>query len=62
MAKDSISSILESADFARKYALEGSYDAAGIFYEAVLQSVQKQIGSIGENPMKKGQWNMVELA
>lgn len=60
MAKDSVSSILENADFARQCALNGSYDDAGIFYEAVLQSVQKYISTIGENPMRKGQWNMVK--
>ncbi|KAJ6633559.1 Katanin p60 ATPase-containing subunit A-like 1 [Pseudolycoriella hygida] len=59
MAKDSVSSILENADFARQCALNGSYDDAGIFYEAVLQSIQKYIATIGENPMRKGQWNMI---
>lgn len=62
MAKDSVSSILENADFARQCALNGSYDDAGIFYEAVLQSIQKHISTIGENPMRKGQWNMVRMS
>lgn len=61
MAKDSVSSILENADFARQCALNGSYDDAGIFYEAVLQSIQKHISTIGENPMRRGQWNMVGI-
>lgn len=61
MAKDSVSSILENADFARQCALNGSYDDAGIFYEAVLQSIQKHIATIGDNPMRKGQWNMVNF-
>lgn len=61
MAKDSVSSILENADFARQCALNGSYDDAGIFYEAVLQSIQKHISTIGDNPMRRGQWNMVRI-
>lgn len=59
MAKDSVSSILENADFARQSALNGAYDDAGIYYQSALQAIQKHISTIGDNPMRKGQWTMV---
>ncbi|XP_037039725.1 katanin p60 ATPase-containing subunit A-like 1 [Bradysia coprophila] len=59
MAKDSVSSILENADFARQSALNGAYDDAGIYYQTTLQSIQKHMSTIGDNPMRKGQWTMI---
>lgn len=59
MAKDSVTSILENAEFARQSALNGAYDDAGIYYQTALQSIQKLISTIGDNPMRKGQWTMI---
>lgn len=59
MAKVSTSVICENAKMARDMALTGNYDAAGIYYEGVLQSLQKHIIGIMD-PMRKQRWSIVQ--
>lgn len=58
MAKVSASEICDNAKMARDMALTGNYDAAGIYYEGVLQSLQKHIVSITDH-IRKQKWIMV---
>lgn len=59
MAKVSTSVICENAKMARDLALTGNYDAAGIYYEGVLQSLQKHICGIMD-PLRKQRWTIVQ--
>lgn len=59
MAKVTTSVICENAKIARDMALTGNYDAAGIYYEGVLQSLQKHIIGIMD-PMRKQRWSIVQ--
>lgn len=60
MATVSTSEICENAKLAREMALMGNYDTAGIYYESVLQMLQKLLTGITE-PMRKGRWTLVSV-
>lgn len=54
----STSEICENTKLAREMALVGNYDAAGIYYEGVLQMLQKLLITLHE-PIRKGKWTLV---
>lgn len=59
MATVSTSEICENAKLAREMVFMGNYDSAGIYYESVLQMLQKLIIGISE-PQRKGKWTLIQ--
>jgi katanin p60 ATPase-containing subunit A1 len=59
MAGLSTSEICESTKLAREMALMGNYDSAGIYYEGVLQMLNKLVGGISD-PLRKGKWTLIQ--
>uniref|UniRef100_A0A2M3Z968 Katanin p60 ATPase-containing subunit A1 n=1 Tax=Anopheles braziliensis TaxID=58242 RepID=A0A2M3Z968_9DIPT len=59
MAALSMTEIGENTKLAREMAMVGNYDSAGIYYEGVLQMVQKRLMA-ATDPMQKGKWLAVQ--
>ncbi|XP_050083506.1 katanin p60 ATPase-containing subunit A-like 1 [Anopheles aquasalis] len=59
MAALSMTEIGENTKLARERAMVGDYDSAGIYYEGVLQMVQKRL-TAATDPMQKGKWLAVQ--
>lgn len=59
MATVSTSEICENAKLAREMAFMGNYDTAGIYYETVLQMLQKLLLGMSE-PSRRGRWTLVQ--
>lgn len=59
MAAVSTSEICENAKMAREMAFMGNYDSAGIYYEHVLQMLQKLVLAVAE-PVRKGKWTLIQ--
>lgn len=60
MAALSMTEIGENTKLAREMAMVGNYDSAGIYYEGVLQMVQKRLMGASD-PMQKGKWLAVSM-
>ena len=58
MASNSLADILENAQMGRENALLGNYDTAVVYYQGVLQQIQKQMIQISD-PYKKQKWQVV---
>lgn len=56
----STTEIVENSKIAREMVMMGDYDSAGIYYESVLQLLQKLILGVTE-PMRKGKWTLVSV-
>ena len=58
MASNTLADILENAQMGRENALLGNYDTAVVYYQGVLQQIQKQMVRISD-PYKKQKWQVV---
>lgn len=54
----SISEICENSKLAREMALMGNYDSAVVYYQGVVQEIQKLLHSI-DDPSRKEKWQSV---
>jgi katanin p60 ATPase-containing subunit A1 len=54
----SINEICENTKLAREMALMGNYEAAGVYYQGVVQQIHKLLLSIAD-PTRKGKWQIV---
>ena len=54
----SVTEICENTKMGREYALLGNYDTSLVYYQGVLQQIQKLLMSIRE-PERKHQWQKV---
>eukprot|EP00112_Aurelia_sp_Birch-Aquarium-sp1_P013259 Seg2808.1 transcript_id=Seg2808.1/GoldUCD/mRNA.D3Y31 product="Katanin p60 ATPase-containing subunit A1" protein_id=Seg2808.1/GoldUCD/D3Y31 len=57
MANNALADILENAQMGRENALLGNYDTAVVYYQGVLQQIQKQMIQISD-PYKKQKWQV----
>ena len=51
--------IVENVKMAREYALLGNYDTALVYFQGVLQQIQKHIVGIVD-PVRKQKWHQVK--
>ena len=58
MAGNTLGDILENAQMGRENALLGNYDSAVVYYQGVLQQIQKQMIQISD-PYMKQKWQVV---
>lgn len=58
MMRNSLEDILENAQMGRENALLGNYDTAVVYYQGVLQQIQKQMIQTGDSS-KKQEWQLV---
>ena len=56
----SISEICENSKLAREMALMGNYDSAVVYYQGVVQEIQKLLHSI-DDPSRKEKWQSVYI-
>ena len=54
----SLSEICENTKMGREYALLGNYETSQVYYQAVLQQIQKLLTSINDQA-RKSKWNQV---
>ena len=50
--------IVENVKMAREYALLGNYDTSLVYFQGVLQQIQKYIGGIVD-PVRRQKWHQV---
>ena len=60
MMRNSLEDILENAQMGRENALLGNYDTAVVYYQGVLQQIQKQMIQTGDSS-KKQEWQLVRF-
>jgi katanin p60 ATPase-containing subunit A1 len=53
-----VNEICENAKLARENAILGNYDAAGIYYQGVVQQIHKLLAGITD-PTRKEKWKLV---
>ena len=58
----SLSEICENAKMAREYALLGNYDTSLVYYQGVIQQIQKHIQQLKDDAIMKQEWHQVNLA
>lgn len=58
MGSNTLGEILENAQMGRENALLGNYDTAVVYYQGVLQQIQKQMIQIPD-PYMKQKWQVV---
>lgn len=51
--------IVENVKMAREYALLGNYDTSLVYFQGVLQQIQKYVVGIVD-PVRKQKWHQVE--
>jgi katanin p60 ATPase-containing subunit A1 len=51
--------IVDNVKMAREYALLGNYDTALVYFQGVLQQIQKHIVAIVD-PVRKQKWHQVK--
>ena len=51
--------IVENVKMAREYALLGNYDTSLVYFQGVLQQIQKHIVGIVD-PVRKQKWHQVK--
>jgi katanin p60 ATPase-containing subunit A1 len=54
----SVNEICENAKLARENAVMGNYDAAGIYYQGVIQQIHRLLAGITD-PTRRGKWQLV---
>ena len=55
----SVSEICDNTKMGREYALLGNYDTALVYYQGVVQQIQKLIMQI-KDPVRKQKWQQVK--
>ena len=55
----SLAEICENAKMAREYALLGNYDTSLVYYQGVVQQIQKHIQQIKDDAVMKQEWHQV---
>lgn len=58
----SLSEICENAKMAREYALLGNYDTSLVYYQGVIQQIQKHIQQLKDDAIMKQEWHQVSFA
>lgn len=58
-AKMSLAEICENAKMAREYALLGNYDTSLVYYQGVIQQIQKHIQQLKDDAVMKQEWHQV---
>lgn len=58
-AKMSLAEICENAKMAREYALLGNYDTSLVYYQGVIQQIQKHIQQLKDDAIMKQEWHQV---
>lgn len=58
----SLSEICENAKMAREYALLGNYDTSLVYYQGVIQQIQKHIQQLKDDAIMKQEWHQVRQA
>lgn len=53
----SINEICENTKLAREMALIGNYDTSGVYYQSVIQQIQRLLGTISD-ASRKGKWQL----
>ena len=57
--KMSLAEICENAKMAREYALLGNYDTSLVYYQGVIQQIQKHIQQLKDDAIMKQEWHQV---
>ena len=57
--KMSLAEICENAKMAREYALLGNYDTSLVYYQGVIQQIQKHIQQLRDDAIMKQEWHQV---
>lgn len=57
--KMSLPEICENAKMAREYALLGNYDTSLVYYQGVIQQIQKHIQQLKDDAIMKQEWHQV---
>lgn len=55
----SLNEICENAKMAREYALLGNYDTSLVYYQGVIQQIQKHIQQLKDDAIMKQEWHQV---
>ena len=55
----SLTEICENAKMAREYALLGNYDTSLVYYQGVIQQIQKHIQQLKDDAVMKQEWHQV---
>ena len=55
----SLTEICENAKMAREYALLGNYDTSLVYYQGVIQQIQKHIQQIRDDSAMRQEWHQV---
>ena len=55
----SLAEICENAKMAREYALLGNYDTSLVYYQGVIQQIQKHIQQLKDDAIMKQEWHQV---
>lgn len=55
----SVAEICENTKMGREYALLGNYDTALVYYQGVIQQIQKMMSQI-KDPVRKQKWQQVK--
>ncbi|XP_048452518.1 katanin p60 ATPase-containing subunit A1 isoform X2 [Rhincodon typus] len=59
--KMSLHEISENVKLGREYALLGNYDSALVYYQGVIEQIQKYLSSV-RDPSYKQKWNQMEVS
>ena len=59
MKEMSLAEICENAKMAREYALLGNYDTSLVYYQGVIQQIQKHIQQLKDDAIMKQEWHQV---
>ena len=57
----SLPEICENAKMAREYALLGNYDTSLVYYQGVIQQIQKHIQQLKDDAIMKQEWHQVRF-
>lgn len=58
----SLTEICENAKMAREYALLGNYDTSLVYYQGVIQQIQRHIQQLKDDAIMKQEWHQVAFA
>lgn len=56
----SLSEIVENTKLGREYALLGNYESSSVYYQGVIQQINRLLQSIGDSPRLQ-QWQEVSI-
>ena len=54
-----LAEICENAKMARECALLGNYETSQVYYQGVVQQIQKQLMAVNNDPVRKQKWQQV---